>query len=280
MHRWRCPSPFALAFTPALTLLGLACTHAAEHETCAPDPAAPAAVQVADEDPWLAAYLDGLAVAAYPVAARESTRLLVLDRSRDDASLTWDEAGRLLVTTWTRSKYFTAPEYQPGYAFDLYGETWFTAGDQVAAACREFEGDEPALVLRLEQLLGLPPAFGYDVFMQVWIEPTALFRPCADPSVTTAACTIRGPLRGDSAEQGGWDCAAPADPHSQWLCNAWVARYGQSEPTRRFPWTALGYAYDWSPDSPSAEGPSEFVAAAKTPVVFERLVATAALCGR
>jgi hypothetical protein len=229
-----------------------------------------------DDDPLLAAYQRGLAIAQYPTPERVSDRLLVLEPG--NAALTWDDAGRLLVTTWTRSKYYSAPEYQPGYEFALYGESWFTTGTQVQDVCSSSGLGGEDLDLRLEQLIGLPPGMGYDAFLQVWIDPGALFRPCAEPSVTASSCPVAAPLQSNSPDQVGWDCAAPPDAHSQWLCNGWVLRYGDSDPTQRYPWTALGYTYDWSPDNPTGEGPSEFVAPAQTPVVFERLVPTREFC--
>ena len=258
-------------FAPVVLLL--ACASEPAPATCEPE--AVAATGEAD-DPILAAYQRGLAIAQYPTPERVSKQLLVLDRNNPD--LTWDEAGRLLVTTWTRTQYFTNPEYKTGYEFPLYGQTWFTAGTQVYDVCSKggLQGD--ALVLRLEQLLGLPPKSGYDAFMQVWIDPQALFRPCAQPSVLAQTCPVTAPLKSESSDQVGWDCSNPSDGISQWLCNNWTSTYGNSEPLDRMPWTALGYTYDWSSESPTGEGPSEFVAPAKTPVVFERLVSTQEFC--
>src|SRR5690554_6008367 len=85
------------------------------------------------EDAQLDAYLRGLAIAQYPTPERESEALLVLDRS--NVALTWNEAGQLLVTTWTRSKFYGGPEYRAGYEFALYGETWFSTGTQVQEVC-------------------------------------------------------------------------------------------------------------------------------------------------
>jgi hypothetical protein len=203
-------------------------------------------------------------------------QLLVLDRN--NADLTWNEAGQLLVTTWTKTEYYSDPKYEPGFAFPLYGETWFTSGTQVQDVCGASGLEGAALDLRIEQLLGLPPGGSSDAFLQVWIDPANLFRPCADASVTATTCPVAEPLSSDAPDQVGWDCSAPADDHEQWLCNSWVIRYGNSDPLHQYPWTALGYTYDWSPDNPTGQGPSEFVAEAKTEVVFEALVPTGEFC--
>jgi hypothetical protein len=230
----------------------------------------------ATDDPLLASYELALDVARYPIPERAIDSLLVLEPS--NVALRWDAAGRVLVTTWTRAEFFTAPEYQTGHEFALYGETWFTAGNQVQATCSASGKTGDALDLRLEQLLGIPPGATYDAFLQVWIDPADLFRPCADPSVTATTCPVTAPLNSKSPDQVGWDCSAPANAHAQWLCNSWTMRYGNSDPLRQYPWTALGYTYDWSPDNPGGVGPSEFVANAKTPVVFEQLLTNERFC--
>ncbi|HVI02804.1 MAG TPA: hypothetical protein VM869_29095 [Enhygromyxa sp.] len=263
------PRSIACVLVPFALLL--ACASEPVPATCEPEVVTPAQ----PEDPLLAAYLHGLAIAQYPTPERASDQLLVLEPG--NAQLTWDAAGRLLVTTWTRAEYFGDPKYQPGHAFDLYGQTWFSTGTQVHDVCSKSGLQGDALVLRLEQLLGMPPGRGYDVFMQVWIDPQQLFRPCAEPSVLEPTCPVAAPLHSEM-DQVTWDCSAPSDGHSQWLCNNWVQSYGSLDPFGRFPWTALGYTYDWSPENPTGEGPSEFVAPARTPVVFERLVPTEEFC--
>ena len=52
------------------------------------------------------------------------------------------------------------------------------------------------LVLRLEQRLGLPPKAGKDAFLEVWIDPADLFRPCPDPGIADRECQVDVPLVG------------------------------------------------------------------------------------
>jgi hypothetical protein len=259
----------------ASVLVPLACVQPSAPSTTCPDDAA-VTQSPAIDDPLLAEYRVAIDVARYPTPDRAVDSLLVLEPA--NAALRWDAKGRVLVTTWTRTQFYTAPEYQTGYEFALYGETWFTAGNQVQDACRASGKTGDELDLRLEQLLGTPPGGTYDAFLQVWIDPDSLFRPCADPSVTATTCSVAAPLTSRAPDQVGWDCTAPATPHAQWLCNSWTIRYGNSDPLRQYPWTALGYTYDWSPENPSGVGPSEFVANATTKVVFEHLVPTQDFC--
>jgi hypothetical protein len=92
------------------------------------------------------------------------------------------------------------------------------------------------LPLRLEQLLGLPPAKGYTKFVELWVDPDDLFRPSPDPEVTDTVAQLDFPA-GVSAEHRSW--------------------YEENLNTT-YPWTRLGYTYDWG--NPASEvGLSEFV---------------------
>ncbi len=228
------------------------------------------------QQPKSSPYLRALEDARFPLPSEVAEDLVVLKQG--EAKLRWDGKGRVLVTTWTKQAYYEASEYKQGYSFALYGETWFTVADQVRTLCSESELRGAALRLRLEQLLGLPQGGSSDSFLQVWIDPAALFRPCAEPSVTETSCPIAAPLHSPSGKDVVWDCSAPANEHAQWLCNTWVDRYGSSDLNKRYPWTALGYTYDWSPNNMKHIGPSEFVAKGKSQVIFERLVSTVEFC--
>lgn len=54
----------------------------------------------------------------------------------------------------------------------------------------------PAVVLRLEQLLGLPSGGGKDCFVEIWADPADVFRPCPDcpdPETTDRECSLDFP---------------------------------------------------------------------------------------
>ena len=247
---------------PVIWTLLLACAHQA------PLSVAPAG------DPLLAAYALALTDAERPLPSEVVDDLLVL--TPGTPGLTWDDQGRLLVTTWTRSSYYSDPKYQPGYSFPLYGETWFTAGAEVHGACAGMA--EPALSTRVEQLLGLPPNGGRDAFLRVWIDPATLFRPCAEPSIEAPSCPIGSPMQ--ATDEGGvsWSCGlTEATLHQRWLCDTWVNRYGASAIEQRYPWTALGYTYDWAkPEHPV--GATEIVAPAGTAVILAAVVPNEQFC--
>jgi len=147
-------------------------------------------------------YLEGLLDAMHPLPSEEAVDDLI-SLSPDQPGLRWDEQGRVLATTWSRSQYYDPQTYVQGYAFTLYGETWFSAGTQIADACAGLEGEE--LSLRAEQYLGLPEGGGRDAFVQVWIDPAALVRPCAAPDVTsTTGCTVAAPMQTKTEHRTDW----------------------------------------------------------------------------
>jgi len=248
------------AFLLSLSVLG----------ACGRKPPAPLPIQNPTPAAEASDYAQGLADAMFPLPSEVSDNLIAL--VPEQAGLQWSDDGRLLVYTWSRSQFYSA-DYVPGYDFDLYGETWLTTATEVADACAGMEGDD--LSLRVEQLLGLPEGGGRDVFLKLWIDPAVLFRPCADPDTATTTCPIASPL--EATDDGGvyWSCGD--GPHQQWLCETWTERYGASDTGSRYPWTALGYTYDWGNlDDPV--GASEFVAPAGTPVTLEAIVDNETFC--
>jgi hypothetical protein len=238
---------------------------------CAPKPSA--TLSPLPPAPRADPYGDSLRDAMFPEPSEVVHDLLTL--TPDNPALSWDAQGRVLMTTWSRRKYYPADPYQPGHTFELYGDTWFTTADEVANTCAGLSPSEAAL--RVEQYLGLPAGGGRDVFVQVWVDPTLLFRPCVDPDITQSSCPLGPPITVED-DHVAWTCDdLTADSHEAWLCRRWIYSYGASQPARNSPWTALGYTYDWSPDHPE-QGATEFVAPAGSPVELHRVVELDAFC--
>ena len=199
------------------------------------------------------AYVAAIADAQFPRPSRRSTDLTALVPS--NANLHWDAQGRVLMATWTRMQFYSGEhERRPGDSFPLHGESWFTAVPAMRNFCRKNGLTGETLDRRLEQRLGLPPFGTYDAFLQVWVHPSDLFRPCADREITDDRCGFGPPLVADPAgDDVVWKCSSshPGEAsdagtqHAAWMCTTWINRYGDSIRSRNYPWTALGYAYDW-----------------------------------
>ncbi len=236
------------------------------------------------------AYAKALRASRHPRPRKVSADLVALVPANDD--LVWNEDGKVLMVTWTRAKYYLDEDrYAPGKGFPLAVESWFTAAPFVQQYCRRLKLDDSMLVQRLRQRIGLPPSGGNDAFLQIWIDPENLFRPCPDPEISDGRCEVDvyaggGEGRTKKRHRLPWACdpararpdAEPGDPeHFQWLCDNWKNSFGNDELFANYPWTALGYTYDWG-DPANPRGASEFVAPKGTVVIFHSLTPTMDYC--
>lgn len=145
------------------------------------------------------------------------------------AGLEWSDEGRVRVTTWERERWLRKPNRE----LTLPKEVWVTPDRVVQERCQRIDAPERELMLRLEQLLGLAPGDGAGRrFVELWVDPKDLFRPCPDPAIDRV------------------DCSPEVDPaeipkeHREWLAEtAEEAHRPASEGGA--PWTGLGYTFDW-----------------------------------
>lgn len=129
----------------------------------------------------------------------------------------------------------------------------------------------------LKQLIGLPPDADYTVMSRVWVKPTDLFRPCTqvDPLIPTCPQQVANTIH------AGVDRSTFLFEQGMY---AWrLQRAGSQTPIScakdftntaggnclGFPWTRLGYTYDWTPGARSERGLTEFVIAPGSQVVLD-----------
>jgi hypothetical protein len=119
------------------------------------------------------------------------------------------------------------------------------------------------LELRLRQLLGLNATNVEREFVTFSVPLAQLFRPCADPSVDTTRC--------DSPDfPEGVD-----DEHVQWLADH-IARSWRCPDG--YPFTRLGYTFDWSPDAQDRYGALEYVIRGGAPIIVISVEPTETFC--
>jgi hypothetical protein len=231
------------------------------------------------------AFLAALAATSRPAAGSSARDLVELRPS--DPGLSW-RGGRVLMVSWKDPECFR--RYRPGETFALPADTFFTAHPEVREACRGFPPGTD-LEDRLQQFLGLPPRLEERAFLAVWVDPAAIFRPCAPGEIADGVCRFEGVAGGARAAASDpappWAC--PDRPRSRrrlrpdrdgraWLCGRWRQSHDPSRPAcDRYPFTGLGYTWDWGAAG-DPRGASEFVVFAGTPVVFAALVPTGAYC--
>jgi hypothetical protein len=222
------PSPRALAALAALVAAGLfanGCAHAPRGGG-------------ADGSSRQRARYEAAVVDAAVVETAEIVPLRPLPTGAD---------GRATVVTLTDYAYTVGSQ-------ELGREVWVTVVPEVQERCRRF-GSDPRL--RLLQLLGLPPHKPIVHFAVLSVAAADVFRPALDPNPTS-----RQPCDDPAATS----CAAdfpPATPpaHLQWIAGQMATSYVRDPAAPQpagYPWTRLGYTYDWAPGA-DEYGASEYV---------------------
>ena len=174
-----------------------------------------------------------------------------------------DATRRVLVVTWGDRT--TLPAATPGDTLTAPSDVWVTAAPHLQEFCRALDRTGSALDRRLAQRLGLPPDVTYDRFIELWVRPAALVRPCPDPEVTDRECERRAPVPARHA--------AVSEDHRAWFRALKRTSYGPDG----YPFTGLGYTYDWHPGTDEV-GPSEFVLRTGQQAIVHAIQPTAAYC--
>lgn len=172
-----------------------------------------------------------------------------------EESLIWEESpgeSRVLVVTWTS---WTGYDDQVGKSIavadllksiETTRDTWVTMAPHIQGFCMQRRLNDDRMTLRVEQLLGLPPHNGKTRFVEFWVHPDDLFRPSADPAITDHEAEL------DFPQSSLFVTISP--DHIAWYEDLAATSYGSGG----YPWTRLGYTYDWG--NPFSEvGLSEFV---------------------
>ena len=187
----------------------------------------------------------------------------------DNKALKWRD-GKVLVVTWKSADDFDKYiKNQSQTAAQEAYVTWVTAVPQVQAFCRDFFEQNPQgdLNLRLKQYLGLNADWNYDVFIELWVDPADVFRPCVDPQIDDAGCELQ--FAADAKPQVKEIADYPA-----FYKNLYFKSF-RSRPG--VPWTGLGYTYDWG-NPHSRVGASEYILRPGAPYEIERPVTTVEYC--
>jgi hypothetical protein len=182
-------------------------------------------------------------------------------------SLVWrtttDSTQQVLVVTWGGPD--TLPTAAAGDTVTPDQDVWVTAVPQIRQFCRALDRRGEALRLRLAQRLGLPPDADYDRFVELWVRPQDLVRPCPDPEVTDRECELHSPEPTEHVQI--------SDAHQEWFQELKETSYGPDG----YPFTGLGYTYDWNPTTDEV-GPSEFVLRPGERGILRATFSTAAYC--
>ena len=220
------------------------------------------------------------AIADARTASPEEISQKLTPITNQNPKLIWENGvvgSRLLVVTWLgdAGKYYECSDSLgcagnttcieggecPTYGFD----SWVT----VAPEMKNFFGMAQPEPLRIAQLLGLPPQSAtegdphqYKYMLELWVSPKDLFRPCPDTEISDTTCETSFPTDMFRMLDPNIKVRATVGPeygvfktYSSWFNNH--TRYSYTMGSAPYPWTRLGYTYDWG--SSNHVGLSEFV---------------------
>jgi hypothetical protein len=152
---------------------------------------------------------------------------------------------RLLVVTWTAWNGYDTNKGTTMINKQL-GGTWVTVVPELKEFCIKHKLSQLNMEIRLKQLLGLPPTADKTRFVEIWVDPRDLFRPSPDPEITDHEAELDFTLSDKFL--------TVSEDYKKWFHEKMSSSYGENG----YPWTRLGYTYDWgNPDSEI--GLSEFV---------------------
>ncbi len=188
--------------------------------------------------------------------------------SPDNKELTWkaiDGDYYVLVVSWKKEASWYS-NGKNGFYNTGKRNIWVTAVPQVKNFCSAYTDETTPLNMRLKQLIGLTPNGEQQYMVEFWVRPQDLFRPCPDNEITDKACDLC--LSDDT------------DPwYRQWFNDLRAGQYAVVDsPYVGYPWTQLGYSYDWNPHNITHVGMSEFVIKTNANIVVHKAYTTKEYC--
>lgn len=204
-------------------------------------------------------YRDAMRTAVYPDSSKIDTNLVSI--TPQNPKLIWKTFNgepHVLVVTWKSVSYY------PNGGDSLYNtgpySIWVTASPQLKSWFHQQNVADTNL--RLKQLLGLPPVgTNYTCFVEFWVRPADLYRPCPDREINDKSCSTCFPNN-------------TSQDYINWFNESRISRYYACQLYSQYPWTQLGYTYDWNPANLTHVGMSEFVIANNANVYVKRVSTT------
>ena len=113
----------------------------------------------------------------------------------ENKQLIWNpERTKIRVVTWkSLDSYERYLKPNTTTSLDEANVIWVSTAPEVQQFCKSYKrnhanASKADVELRLKQYLGLHPDWKYDVFVEMWVNPDDLFRPCVDTEITDTAC--------------------------------------------------------------------------------------------
>ncbi len=205
-------------------------------------------------------YQNAVADAIYPMNKKINSDLIAITNANN--SLIWNTINNekyILVVTWKQEVQYYKDKLGSIYNTGKY-PIWVTTAPELKSKFNTHIVQDTNK--RLLQMLGLPPNATYNYFVEFWVKPEDLFRPCPDREITDCHCCSTYFPEGTDAL------------HINWINQNRISRYYESGLYNQYPWTQLGYTYDWSSENPSHFGLSEFVIGENKNIIVNAIYTT------
>ncbi len=187
-------------------------------------------VEISADELWQLAMEDA-------VFSEDSEVMELVKLTKEDERVIWDEAGeRALLLTWHDYE----GECPSGEPVESGGEIWATSAGEMIDWYRNNRDGVDDWEKRFAGLLGVHEDEGYTRVTGFWVSPEDVIRPAYITDVTKDMVN---------------DYGAVSDPsYKEWFDGNIIYSYFQSD----YPWTRLGYTYDWVNDE-TEYGLTEFL---------------------
>jgi len=186
----------------------------------------------------------------------------------------------LKVVTFRKPSEFT-PEALNKRGFDI----WVSLSGEISKACAGAANP----VRKIQQVLGLPPAEAKgNVMTEFEVSPDGLIRPCvAGGGIDAPRCDFDFPkLKADTPDAEKLKDYERLRLVTEQMWNSYRIGFARESrgtadyPYTGFPFTGMGWSYDWSSKSPNHFGVSEFVIKRDAPIKIVSEKTPADFCGK
>ena len=173
------------------------------------------------------------------VFAEEDEIKPLVSLTKDDELVTWDDKGRVLLCTW----HSYPDSYPEGETVTTkWGSVWVYTDKEMASYAEELKNAKDP-TMRLRQLISISPGKTHSTVTGMWVKPSDVIRPAYQTDATDG--------RMFTAFE---DVEKVDEQFKEWFDQNILNSYFYGE----YPWTRLGYTYDWA-DNGKEYGLTEFL---------------------
>lgn len=174
------------------------------------------------------------------VFAEQDEIMHLVEITKEDQNVIWNDKGQVLMCSF----HAFPNSYVEGTTINTsWGEGWLTSVKEFSNWYKEEKGKFEDYKTRTIQLLGLNPDSNYTHISAFYVNPSDLYRPAFTSDITKQVTELSLPY-GANQEFVTW-----------FKENTYSSYFNSNV---NYPWTRLGYTYDWAPDTDDY-GLSEFI---------------------